>query len=218
MLFRQSPDFHQIIVNCSDALFLREICDKYHYDPRELPVLRQVAARMQETMETEAAWQHAEDTISGGIRAVAKAAMTLGPGVDALQEEYSSGGFLTETYMTEVFGGEILRLAYGAYNRWVEENTPYHVARYFFPGSEPEYPIESLPELLRELNLPISCNDACYMIPKASVAFYALLTKEEGVRCEGLCVSCDRKDCPNSANKSRPLPYGYARIWGRNFR
>lgn len=127
--------------------------------------------------------------------------VTLGPGVDALQESYLQQGLLTEAYMVENLAGELLLRAYPLWNEWVvSQGSPekeLHVRRYHFPGSEDGCPLEKLPELLKKLDIPVTCTEAYCLLPKKSVAFYAELTRERNVRCEGICVGCGRKDCPN---------------------
>ncbi len=72
----------------------------------------------------------------------------MGWGVDDLQESYSRKGMLSQCYMLEALAGELLLDSYGAYNRYVQEHTKWHVARYHFPGSEEDFPLEMLPDIL----------------------------------------------------------------------
>lgn len=74
--------------------------------------------------------------------------ISLGWGVDDLQESYSRKGMLSQCYMLEALAGELLMDSYGAYNRYVQEHTKWHVARYHFPGSEEDFPLEMLPDIL----------------------------------------------------------------------
>ena len=170
--------------------------------------------------------------------------MTLGAGVDELQEAYLAEGKLTEAYMVEVLGSEILLLAYTTYNTFVAENTDAVVKRYYFLGTGEkvvlkgnpgkgdseadaqalDLRLEALPGILERSGLPVTCTEGYCMLPKKSVAFYAELTKDKAVSCEGICMGCGREDCPNrmavrnhtQGNRTldRPLTYGYARILG----
>lgn len=157
----------------------------------------------------------------------AKAVISLGKGVDELQEIFAQQELLAEMYMVEALSSELLLEAYVAFNLAIAEETRYHVARYHFLGSEEAYPIEGLPTLLEELGLPVRCNEACCLIPKKSVAFVAELTEDETVQCRGICTGCDSKNCPNRMTGKKnvfsmiadmtdvPLSYGYSRIFGR---
>ena len=194
-------------------------------------------------------------TGDAGVRAVV---MTLGAGVDQLQEEMLTEGKLTEAFMVEVLGSEILLLAYSALNAWVKEHTDFVVKRYYFLGMG-EYvtirkadqddmvgeqegennklarihtetvdrislELATLPDMLKRSGLPVTCTEGYCMMPKKSVAFYAELTKDRTVTCEGICMGCGRGDCPNRMDAlertrgnrtlDRPLTYGYARILG----
>ena len=128
--------------------------------------------------------------------------------------------------MIEVLASELLLQGYAAYNRYIRKNTDWHVARYHFLGSEDDFPLEMLPDLLTELTPLITCNSAFCMLPKKSVAFIAELTQDDKVRCRGICVCCKNLNCPNrmvddslvekrlSVLTDMPLTYGYARIFG----
>lgn len=110
----------------------------------------------------DAFWERREDgSLSGETAETAEViyedvAMTLGSGIDALQEDYHQKGMLSESYMLEVLAGELLMQAYRAYNRYVKEHAKRHVARYHFPGSEEEFPLAKLPQ-----NQEIQCESIC---------------------------------------------------------
>lgn len=153
--------------------------------------------------------------------------MSLGSGIDALQDQYSSQGMLSRSYMLEVLASEFLLRGYEAYNRYIEINTDMHVAKYHFLGSEDSVLLEELPKLLAGTSGRVTCNEALCMIPKKSVAFVAELTRDENVRCEGICVGCRNRHCTNRVEENSeagrmaarmtdlPLTYGYGRIFGR---
>lgn len=219
MLFATERSFCNLIEDMTSVSFLNRVAEKYHYLQKDLPELLAVAEKMQESIWKEASFEvgeHQHAMEEGDLRK--SVVMTLGSGVDKLQDAYTEKERLTESFMIEALGNELLLCAYGVWNRWIEEQTDYHVAGYIFPGSREDYPLEQLPEFLTSVSGVVTCNESFLMLPKKSVAFYALLTKEAGVRCEGICQSCGRKDCQNRAREDRLLPYGYARILGRIFR
>ena len=155
--------------------------------------------------------------------------ISLGPGIDTLQEQYGEKGFLSKSYMLEALAGELLLESYGAYNRYTAETTDYHVARYHFPGSEAAYPLERMPELLAGMTERVSCNATFCLLPKKSVVFVVELTRDETVQCEGICVGCGNVRCVNRVGitdafgwrrrmakmTDMPLNYGYSRIFGK---
>lgn len=223
------PLFSEITALCRDEQFLHSVMKKYHYDPEEYPNLKQIAGQMMPCLETEAGWQDTdfEETFPAGERSFLAVGITLGKGIDDLQEKYLRDGHLTESYMIEVLSSELLLKSYQAYTKWVAGHRDLHVARLHFLGTEGTPGLENLPALLRKLQLPVTCNEAYCMIPKKSVAFYAELTKDAFIKCAGICLGCGRRDCPNRMEEKenfplrfadmtdRPLSYGYARIFSK---
>ena len=222
--------FTEIQKLCGDNEFLHSVMKKYHYTEEDYPVMQRIAERMRFCMKTGAGWQdsNAEETFPGREQSFLAVSITLGKGIDALQENYLRDGLLTESYMIEVLSSELLLKSYQAYTKWVAGHRELHVARLHFLGTEGTPGLENLPVLLRELQLPVTCNEAYCMIPKKSVVFYAELTKDVFTKCAGICLGCGRKDCPNRMEEKenfplrfadmtdRPLSYGYARIFSKS--
>lgn len=224
--------FEELLDEFLEADFLRTVQKKFHYGKEQFQALAAVAENMLPIMREEAFWEKRE-TYSGLTKQEDSAVvyedvvMSLGKGVDELQETYSDKGMLLESYMVETLASELLREGYSAYNKRVEAEGIWHVARYHFLGSEEEFPLERLPNLLENLTDQVSCNRYFYMEPKKSVAFVAELTQDQTVQCEGICVGCGRTDCPNKMEEvshnsyldrlapDLPLTYGYSRILGR---
>lgn len=214
------------------SAFLEGVRKKYHFDETQASEFQAVAEEMLPLMREEAFWERkafsGENQCQGEERGVIheQVVMSLGNGVDCLQERYSERELLSQSYMLEELASELLLRGYAAYNRCVRKNTGWHVARYHFLGSEEDFPLEMLPDLLKELTPLVTCNSAFCMTPKKSVAFIAELTRDEKVRCRGICNGCNNLHCPNrmvdgglvekrlSVMAGMPLPYGYARIFG----
>lgn len=209
--------------------FLEKVRKKYHFDEAHRNEIRTVAVEMQSVMRKEAFWETQDIPMHKAGRGdnqgtvYENVAMSLGSGVDALQDHYSAEGLLLRSYIVEVLAGELLMRAYEAYNRSVTERTAWHVARYHFPGSEEDFPLEMLPRLLENVEQKITCNSAFCMRPKKSVVFIAELTRDMTVHCEGICVGCTNRSCTNRIEgnhfieKQMPdvaLTYGYSRIFG----
>lgn len=229
--------FFETLTECmTEELFLREFSKKYYYEEPQLPALAAVAASMQKSIVRDvqaglAGWScQGDGGIQSGVPDGNNSApecgvcITLGPGIDALQEDYLQQGLLSEAYMVETLASELLLKAYPQWNDWVAAQGKYHVRRYHFLGSEVKYSLEGLPKLLKELEVPVSCTPAYCMLPKKSVAFYAELTEEQDVSCEGICAGCGNQNCPNRMEKGRmghatdmtdrPFTYGYRQIFG----
>lgn len=214
------------------SAFLEKVHKKFHFNAAQAFELQTVAEEMLPLMREKAFWERRE--FFGGNKHQSESCsviyeqvvMSLGNGVDCLQERYSERELLSQSYMIEVLAGELLLQGYAAYNRYIRKNTDWHVARYHFLGSEEEFPLEMLPDLLKEFTPLISCNSAFCMLPKKSVAFIAELTQDEKVQCKGICVDCNSPNCSNriadgdlvkrrlSVMADMPLSYGYGRIFG----
>ncbi len=219
--------FPELLDRFSSEDFLRKVCAKYHYEEMRLGEMQAVAAEMMPLMRREAFWETCfpwiwESEEKKGV-CYEGVLMTLGKGLDCLQESYHSKGMLTESYMLEVLAGELLLQAYQEYNCHVDKAGNWHVARYHFPGSEEGMPLKMLPEMLSRFSGSVSCNEAFCILPKKSVVFLAELTQDEKVRCEGICAGCKSINCPNKMEENiqigRMLPdialtYGYRAIFG----
>ncbi|MCM1174120.1 MAG: hypothetical protein NC341_03610 [Blautia sp.] len=226
--------FADLLDNFPKRAFLEKVRVKFHYEETRAEELRAAAEEMLPFLYREAFWERGQVEAGSGAggadlpgRRYERVVMSLGAGLDILQERYSGQGSLSKCYMLEVLAGELLMQGCGAYNRYIGETADWHVARYHFPGSEEAYPLEKLPGLLTGLTDRVTCNAAFCLLPKKSVAFAAELTQDEKVRCEGICAGCGNMHCVNrTADDSRikqmwarmadvPLNYGYSRILGR---
>ena len=213
--------------------FLEGVRRKFHYGDTKTAAFQAVAQEMLPLMREQAFWDSSAFSLEScqpeesADAVYERVIMSLGGGLDALQEHYSEEGKLSESYMLEVLASELLLKGYGAYNRYVRENRDRYVARYHFLGSEEAFPLELLPELLEGMAGRIVCNSAFCLIPKKSVVFVSELTQDTKVQCESICVGCHNLQCPNRTEddspKGRmlakmadiPLSYGYSRILGR---
>ena len=224
--------FSDVLDKFLSPVFLEGVRKKFHYNETQEFEFQTVAEEMLPLMREEAFWerrifsgenQHQSEGCSVIYEQVV---MSLGNGADCLQERYSKRGLLSQSYMIEVLASELLLQGYAAYNHYIRKNTDWHVAGYHFPGSEEDFPLEMLPDLLKELTPLITCNSAFCMLPKKSVAFIAELTQDEKVQCRGICVGCNNLSCSNrmedgglvhkrlSVMTDMPLTYGYGRIFG----
>lgn len=224
--------FSEILDKFLSPAFLKGVRHKFHYDETQALEFQLVAEEMLPLMREEAFWERRVSSGENKYQSEAcsviheQVVISLGNGVDCLQERYSERELLSQSYMIEVLASELLLQGYAAYNCYIRKNTDWHVARYHFPGSEEDFPLEMLPDLLEELTPLITCNSAFCMLPKKSVAFIAELTQDDKVQCRGICVGCNNLNCPNrmsdgglvekrlSVMTNMPLTYGYARIFG----
>lgn len=220
--------FPELLDSFLDGDFMKKVCKKFHYEEIHLRELQAVAEEMQPLMRRDAFWEVCAPWMwNGGEKTDAVyegVVMTLGKELDCLQESYHKKGMLVESYMLEALASELLLQGYKAYNCHVKEAGGWHVARYHFPGSEKNLPLEVLPHMLSRFSVQVSCNEAFCILPKKSVVFLAELTQDEKVKCEGICVGCGNTRCSNRMEEDAqiertitdmPLTYGYQRIFGK---
>lgn len=154
----------------------------------------------------------------------AEAVLTLGAGIDELQNDYTEKEEFCECYMVETIGNELLLDCYVMFNEWVAQHTGWHVARYHFFGSRDDLPAEGMRNVLEHWkDADVWCNEAYCLVPKMSVVFLAELTRDENQVCEGICMGCGNRNCPNRMGTledaqrwpdvpGNTLPYGDTRI------
>lgn len=194
------PFFETLTENLTEETFLREFGRKYHYEETHFPAVAAVAdamktAILQDSREGRAGWNWGRFTTRKGE--YCPVCITLGPGIDRLQEMYLNRELLLEAYVVESLASELLLRAYPQWNKWVAEQGGCHVRRYHFLGSGADCPLEALPGLLDELEMPVRCTAAYCMLPKKSVAFYAELATGGDAFCEGICEGCGNAGCAN---------------------
>lgn len=169
--------------------FLERVKSRYHYQEKDMPLLYSVAADMAGCMR----WQESVYLVfEGGSATVI---MTLGIGVDLLQERYQSTGRMLESYMVESIGGELLMQGYTELAGWVRERTGLYVTAQHFFGEHEEYPLSRLPHVLaRAGQTKVSCNDGCCLTPKKSVVYQIELSEDGGRECTVPCTACSRRE------------------------
>lgn len=226
------PFFEVLTDAMTEKLFLMEFSKKYHYEEPQLPLLEAVAVSMQKKLREDNKkglagwnWKISDGALSGVSQGsiLLEACITLGPGIDSLQEAYLQQELLTEAYMVETLASELLLKAYPQWNTWIREQLQYGVRRFHFPGSAPDCKLEWIPAMLEHMQVPVRCTTAFCLLPKKSVVFYGELADDCLVECRGICMDCGNQECPNRMKTqmtsrqtdmaSRPLPYGYQRIF-----
>lgn len=167
---------------------------QYHFLPEDRDLLAQVGRDVEGAARQGARFWIRMDAGRGQ----AAAALTLGAGVDALQEEYGRTDRLLECYMAEVLADELMRSACGRMNEWIWEHAGLRVARYRFFGEDPALLPEDMPAELARLGAEgIRCNRGFCLIPKKSLAMRLELSADPQTACASVCSGCSRKDCPN---------------------
>ncbi len=177
---------------------LTKVSQKYHYMEQDMETLCQVAEQMNRALHGQCGFW--TDDIDTGVDndVTINVAMTLGAGIDKLQENYTALGNFVECYMAEVIAEELLLEAYTWFNDWVVANTDYHVKRYHFCEDGARLPLEQMRKILASTACAeVTCNEAYCLTPRKSVVFRAELTTDANMICEGICAGCNNGYCAN---------------------
>ena len=163
--------------------FLMEILVHYHYEEKDMEMLKEVTVRLRECLAGEEGFycvtrEKCEHILKlGREENYAIGIFTLGSRVDELQNRYCSTERLREAYAVETVCWELLRKGYDMFQRWTEAHLKQRLESYHFFGTEEELSFEKMAQLLAEMGQKrITCNQAYCMEPKKSVMFLAELS------------------------------------------
>lgn len=132
--------------------FINQVISKHHFSESDRERLVQVYQQIKMCMGPYAAYRINQKVT--GVQAIddgpaAIVSMTLGAGVDRLQERYMRNGQLEETYMLDCLASELLLQMYGEFNAAYARFHRRYVKRYVFIGDE--IPASAIPDLLRDI-------------------------------------------------------------------
>lgn len=147
--------------------FIKEIMNKYHFEPEAENDIISVYEKMQSCMKPYAVYRmNQRDT---GIKDIdskqsAIVAMTLGKGIDSLEEQLTDAGKLDEAYILECIAAELLLTMYGDFNKEYAKFHRRYVERYVFIGEE--IPVTEVPKLLKEVKGVKEAANTCIDVEK----------------------------------------------------
>lgn len=205
---------------------LIEMADRYHFDREALPQIEALYRAVLPLLRISAVYRllsFADACACAGdtgmvfghspFAAVCACAVTLGEGIDRLQELYSGAGAVWEDYILECLGNTLLEKTYERLGVMIWQETGLYLNGYRFPGSD--MPIEKEKDILQKLkkvteapgpkettevsekvteeDFPVTCSEVYTLRPKKSVVFLGILgEKKSGC---GICDSCGRAEC-----------------------
>ena len=187
----------ELQITVQPALLAR-VSKKYHYMEQDLETLCQVARQMNHALHGQCGFWTDDVNTAVDTDVTMNVVMTLGAGIDKLQENYTALGNFVECYMTEVIADELLLEAYARFNDWVADNTDHHVKRYHFCGDGARLSFQQMRKILTSTACDaVTCNEAYCLTPRKSVVFRAELTTDINMVCEGICAGCNNVYCAN---------------------
>lgn len=184
-----------------------QILSRYHFEKGNEGQIRALTERL---LSVAAPALYYGPLDSGDQRRLA-VLVTLGAGVDELQDAYTQEGQLGESYMVECIAMELLGNAYEQSAERIHDRYGLWLGRFDFLGSGS--PIEEMQSLFAILEpQDVSYNRAYMLTPKKTVAFYADLKEK---RQESYCNQCDSCRNTKCAHRKAHLTYGYQQIFGK---
>lgn len=151
--------------------------------------------------------------------------ITLGEGVDELQDIYDENEEILHQYAVDCISMELLKKAYSYFDKTIFMKFNKHVGSYDFLGDK--FSIKMTSDVLRILKPEkIKCNDAFMLTPKKTATFIAKLYDEIPDNKCSICKNCTNLKCPNrkiEINSSENIiiernklrSYGYKRIFNK---
>lgn len=210
---------------------LENLIKRYHFQQEDMPMLQSLYAAALPLIDARAYSLWKPPALGAGLEEYSAALLTLGGGIDELQELYLHRQRLSEAYMLDCIGLSLLTGAYESYAGQMQLKTGMRALRLHFIGER--YPLSML-DKITELTgkTEISYNAQYVMTPKNSVAFLLELEAPdmqtpdvlEGarrtaaggalccVRLAHICETCANMGCQYRQQEN--LNYGYQRIFG----
>lgn len=218
------------IDHAEDEKIIKRVMEQYHFDKESEKIIRKVYEKMLRLVSPYAVYRmNQRDT---GVKIVddrqsAIVAMTLGCGIDSMEEQLTREGKHEEAYILQCLAGELLLNMYRDFNKSYARFHRRYVERYVFIGDE--IPVTVIPTLLEELKKTkpmtavaadteaseelsafddealvsaapkeeITADGHGGLFPSKSVIFYAILTENPNQVCGGICDLCQNTICEN---------------------
>lgn len=173
---------------------------QYHFERKDWELMGHVKQQTEKVMQVSCFYELLEQGVFCQEGKSIVAAMTLGAGVDALEDGLMQEGKMLEAYMVECFAQFYLEKAYGIFRTLFREREGIGLGKFHFLGDA--YPLELTPELFRYLPQDeVTYNEAYVLIPQKSVSFMAPLTEKEHTGSEKDCANClAREKCFGGKN------------------
>lgn len=147
--------------------FLQEIMVKYHYNDCDKELLLRVASDVRSCMKDQECYEIVWEDPS-----YADVALTLGVGIDCLQEKYARADAVMKQCMAEHLCGELMMQQYGKLNEMLTEGIQCVVTGLHFWGAEEPYPISDMAKVLSKFrHIHLRCTRDDLLIPSKSVLY-----------------------------------------------
>lgn len=177
-----------------------EVAERYQFQESDHFEIDTLYAALYPLIEAEVYYRILPEPEKGRREAVC--VVTLGSGIDAMQESYMQAEEVLYGYMLDCLGNAMLEKAYRQVEDILLEETGLYAGTYHFP--EDKASLEHARDIVKEMsmqlpNMLVGCNEACMMQPKKSVVYTVSLKKEKEETC--ICDGCMLETCLHRRGK-----------------
>lgn len=163
---------------------LRECISRYHFTESDRITLAALQEAVLPLLKPRAYYASYE-----GEQEVA-CIVTLGEGLDLLQELYMREDALSEAYMLDCLGASLLQQAYEDFVAFLQKDKGRYVEKLIFLGEE--YPLTLTPKLIALTGAEVHSSEDFVLTPRKSVSLILPMTDHP---VEGACHIC--RNCRN---------------------
>lgn len=202
-----------INLNCSfNRKDFQALIHKYHFEDRDFASLEALERALRPLLRAKAYYVFKKQDEVVAYEDYAAVFLTLGDGVDALQELYLRRECVSEAYMLECLASELLMKAYEECVEYLQKESGKWAVKIDFLGDS--YPLELMQELYKEFpEIEITYNEQFVLSPKKSVVFLLPVSTEKTQKNPShICADCKNKVCMYRTETVNT--YGYQRIFG----
>jgi len=173
---------------------LKEAAKRYHFQEEDFPLWDALYQGILPLLQVKAYYKWGERRVQIPYEEYAVVFVTLGDGVDALQNVYLERQCLSEAYIIECVSLAVLEKAYGEFVKQLQKKTGKWAEKIDFLGDT--YPIEMLPDLYQGFGaMDITYNESLVLLPAKSVAFLLPMSVERHEGACNICIHCRNKKC-----------------------
>lgn len=231
-------------VTLSEADF-GKLIHKYHFKEEDMEKVRGLYQALWPLFDVHAyyEWKKAGDDpdLSVTYPEYLVVFLTIGKGPDELQDFYESRECISESYIIDCIGLEVMMKAYEKFIKKIQETSGKWAQKIDFFGDT--YPITQMRDCMERMEeMDISMNEKFVLSPSKSVAFYLPVNADEKPKKDPchICENCANTQCmfrteakgisknetkksgvipknikeADTAKASQVKPYGYTRIFG----
>ncbi|MEE1027134.1 MAG: hypothetical protein UH211_00440 [Agathobacter sp.] len=194
--------------------------DRYHFSKGDIDDVKSLYKAINPLIAAEAFYSMDNSNIDVAIDDFATCFITLGFGIDSIQDVYIEQELVMESYIIDCLASELLSKAYTAFIDLFEKKTGKFVSKIDFLGDK--YPIELVEKIYQNIKPEkIKYNKSFQLIPSKTVSMLlSLSNSKSNFDVCNTCATCKNRDCsmrkePYVVNVGQNTStYGYMAIFG----